>query len=322
MITPCRICGTTEFKPLWKGIDRFYFHRGEFDLYECRGCGLIFVYPFMTDEALGEYYPKDYYSYENAETAPEKTPRSSSWGRRLRHPLRSLNALIYSRLLGQNADITLPAGSTVLDVGCGDGSYLLKKKGEGCRCFGVDISEDALKRLKARDPQAVTFCGPLWKAGFAVGSFDMVRLSHTLEHIPDIELLAEEALRLLKPAGFLSVQVPNSASLSFAIFRKYWVHLDTPRHVYVFSMKNLRKFFESRGFEVVRTRTLENSFSILASLLYVFNAAFKKKIRVDRAKTWWDSEILKLLLAPYSILVNALNLGDTMEFILKKKNES
>lgn len=315
----CRICGSSKLGFLWKGKDRFYHLPGSFDLYRCEKCGLVFIHPFLSDAEIAGFYPQDYYSYgsSDANSKPQPAPGSKIFYY-LKHPLKAANALIYSKLLRQNADIAIAPGSAVLDVGCGDGQYLQKKRAEGHRLFGVDISSAALERLKKLLPEATVHCGPLWDAHFPAAYFDLIHLSHVVEHVAPIEQLASEIQRLLKPAGRAVIKVPNSASLTFRLFGPLWIHLDTPRHVYVFSKKNMRRFLEQRGFLVESCRTTENSFSILGGLIYLFNALSGGRKRIDNTNVFWDSEIMKLLLSPYCMIVNAFGCGDTMEFVIKR----
>ena len=305
-----------------KSQDRLYHLPGEFDLYRCAACGLILIYPFLENSRLGSYYPEDYYSYSDSKKIGEKLPASGPLSRLFKHPLKNLNGLLYSKIQRQNQDETVPVGSAVLDVGCGDGRYLLKKKEEGAVCFGVDISEGAISKLKSRNPEMTVFCGDLWVAHFPEASFRLINLCHVLEHVQPTGTLLAEIKRLLMPGGRLRVQVPNGASLTRLMFGPYWMALDTPRHVYIFSKKNLRRLFEQQDLRVVSVRTLENSFSVLGSLVYVCNAVFGKKMELMKLEKFWDNEFLKLLLFPYSFFVNLFGVGDSIEFILEKKHEA
>ncbi|MEI7752699.1 MAG: class I SAM-dependent methyltransferase [Candidatus Omnitrophota bacterium] len=214
----------------------------------------------------------------------------------------------------------LPVGpkTRILDIGCGDGRYLLERRTLGCECYGNDICEAALTRLKKAAPETDVRCGNLWEVDYTEKSFDVINLSNVMEHVKEINQLLAEARRIVKDDGLLRIQVPNAASLTFAIFRKHWMPLEVPRHVYVFSLKNLKRLFESAGFEVISSRTVEGSFTVLASVFFVLSTVVNKKIELMRYERIWNSEILKLIIFPYALIVNLLRLGDMAEFILKK----
>lgn len=314
----CTLCdGLCVYQ--YKGVDRLHHLAGEFELFCCKNCGLILISPALPEETLSQYYPEDYYSYSDSKKIEANATPPNKTLYYLKHPLKAANAVLYSKLLGQNRDENVSAGSYVLDVGCGDGGYLMKKREMGAVCFGVDISRAAIERLKKQDPQITTFCGNLWDAGFPEQRFDLVNLCHVLEHVKQTDKLLGEIGRLLKPGGRLRLQVPNAASITFALFRKYWMGLDTPRHVYVFSRNNLEKLFQREGFTVVSVRTMENSFSVIGSSLYLWNDLFGQKNELMKLERLWNSEILKIILFPYCFLVNALGLGDSIELIIKKE---
>lgn len=315
----CKVCKKNEFRFLFKNNDRMHHLAGEFDLYRCRACGLVIYRPLLTQEALASYYPKDYYSYQAAEISGSGPARGANYY--LCHPLQAVNALFYSKILGQNRDLPFKPGQTVMDVGCGDGRYLLQENKKDCRIYGVDIDGDALKKIKALKPSAQVFCGNLWEAGFDADFFDAIHLSHVVEHIEEVDRLLGEVARIIRSEGIVKLQIPNTASFTRVVFGPFWIHWDTPRHIYGFSRSSFLQLTSASGLEIVSSRTMENSFSILGSLLYLFNAMTGKKIKLTKASRFWDSEILKIIFFPYCFLINFFGAGDTVEFILKKKNK-
>jgi SAM-dependent methyltransferase len=64
---------------------------------------------------------------------------------------------------------------------------------------------------------------------FEADSFDLIRASHLLEHLPDVVAFMDEAYRILKPGGRLIVRVPHYTSRSawcdpthVRAFAAYW----------------------------------------------------------------------------------------------------
>jgi len=310
----CKICGGRDLRFLFKNRDRMHHLPGEFDFYRCRSCGLVVYEPLLGNTELAGYYPKDYYSYEAAEKGGKGGRRSR--GYYLQHPFRAANALFYSKILGQNRDAFFRPGEKVLDVGCGDGSYLLQPNKKDCALYGVDIDADALNRLKASGVSV--YCGNLWEAGFSEGFFDHIHLSHVAEHVPEADRLMSEVGHILRADGRARLQIPNTASLTRILFGPFWIHWDAPRHIYGFSKHNFARLCRVSGLEIESSRTLENSFSILGSFFYLFNRMSGKKLKLGRGASFWDNEILKILLFPYCFLVNLFGAGDTVEFVLKR----
>ncbi len=101
----------------------------------------------------------------------------------------------------------IPYGLSVLDIGCGTGHLIGKLAGfKKCKVYGIDISNKAINILHTKGIN-----GEVWNAENLDGfdkKFDVVVLSHILEHITDEENL----IRNSKPIAnkFILVAVPNN----------------------------------------------------------------------------------------------------------------
>lgn len=104
---------------------------------------------------------------------------------------------------------TLPAGTTVLDVGCGiGGSSRILAKDYGFAVTGVTISPQQVKRaqeLTTEGLNAQFLVDDAMHLSFADGSFDVVWSIEAGPHMPDKAIFAKELLRVLKPGGVLVV---------------------------------------------------------------------------------------------------------------------
>ncbi len=95
---------------------------------------------------------------------------------------------------------------TLLDVGCGYGRYLRMLTGHGFDATGVDISE----QLVAQGRGAGLNCMTLEEFARTSTSFDVILMSHVIEHFPPAELLRflDSYLDRLRPGGWLIVATP------------------------------------------------------------------------------------------------------------------
>ncbi len=103
----------------------------------------------------------------------------------------------------------LPAGTTVLDVGCGiGGSSRILAKDYGFDVTGVTISPQQVKRATELTPEGVSakfLVDDAMALSFPDASFDVVWSIEAGPHMPDKMVFAKELMRVLKPGGILVV---------------------------------------------------------------------------------------------------------------------
>jgi MPBQ/MSBQ methyltransferase len=103
----------------------------------------------------------------------------------------------------------LPAGTTVLDVGCGiGGSSRILARDYGFVVTGVTISPNQVKRAQELTPLDLTAQFQVDDAmalSFPDASFDVVWSIEAGPHMPDKAIFARELMRVLKPGGVLVV---------------------------------------------------------------------------------------------------------------------
>jgi MPBQ/MSBQ methyltransferase len=103
----------------------------------------------------------------------------------------------------------LPAGATLLDVGCGiGGSSRILARDYGFAVTGVTISPKQVARAKELTPpdlNARFLVDDAMDLSFPDESFDVVWSIEAGPHMPDKAVFARELLRVLKPGGVLVV---------------------------------------------------------------------------------------------------------------------
>lgn len=112
------------------------------------------------------------------------------------------------------------AGKSVLEIGVGQGTDLAQFASSGAICSGVDITENHLRlteeNLRSRSLAADLRLADATKLPFADSTFDCVYSFGVLHHIPEVELVAQEIQRVLKPRGLLMFSVYN-------VWSGYWL---------------------------------------------------------------------------------------------------
>jgi SAM-dependent methyltransferase len=102
------------------------------------------------------------------------------------------------------------AGKRILEVGAGTGRDSLELAGRGADVWTVDFSDQSLRLIRQAAGERVRIvCGDALSLPFADACFDVVFHQGLLEHFrAPLELLRENH-RVLKPGGYLLVDVPQ-----------------------------------------------------------------------------------------------------------------
>lgn len=146
----------------------------------------------------------------------------------------------------------LPRGAKIVDLGCGDGRLILELEKVGFDVVGVDPDASAQALGIRNDVNIVEGTAEELPATLQPGSFDLVVMSHSLEHCRDPGRAVDNAAALLKPGGLLYCEVPNCAATHFQTFTVTSAMFDAPRHLHFFEPNNLKALMEKRGFRVER----------------------------------------------------------------------
>ena len=160
-----------------------------------------------------------------------------------------------------------------VDLGCGRGEWLELLQESGFDPQGVDLDDGMLAAcqdlgLKVHTHDAVSFLKKLPSASQVI-----VSGFHIAEHIPfsDLQVLVQEALRVLKPGGLLILETPNPENIVVGTSNFY---LD-PTHQRPIPPQLLSFLPEYYGFKKVKTLRLQESVELsngkATTLLNVLN---------------------------------------------------
>lgn len=105
-----------------------------------------------------------------------------------------------------------------LDVGCGDGGFLIAMAGRGAVAHGLDLSEGNLRGAQLRGrawelPITLTL-GSAGALPYPDGVFDVVTLGDVLEHVPQPERTLSQIARVLRPGGLLWLSTPTRFAIA------------------------------------------------------------------------------------------------------------
>jgi SAM-dependent methyltransferase len=272
---PCPACGDLgphrelRIREMWFAFDE------SFGYLECRGCGTVYI--AEVPENLARYYePDKYYSLRSDAEQVLGRPgvaqvvgalgRSILSGRDVLGRLmeRAPNRNVYMMAGGFRA--VASAGSAagmdgrVLDVGAGTGLLVYALHLAGMTgAEGVDpfLTEDVSYRNGARVRRA--------DLGEVEGTYDVIMLNHSFEHVPDPGQTLDQLRSRLAPGGRGVIRIPTVSSHAYDTYGVDWYSLDAPRHLTIFSRQGMQALCEKHGFTVVRVVDDGNSAQFWAS---------------------------------------------------------
>jgi SAM-dependent methyltransferase len=229
-----------------------------FEVVVCSRCGLGRTEPVPAD--LLRYYPTGYYGSGGIRFNPlVETAIRTSRGARVDEVTRAH-----------------PAPGAILDLGCGRGLMLAELAQRGWRTVGVEMS-DAASRHAREVLHLDVRVGELAGCRFPAASFDVVSLFHVLEHLREPDAALAEVRRVITPAGWLLVEVPNFGSLQSAIAGGRGFHIDAPRHLFHFTRAALLQSLERAGFEPLRVATHSFEFGYYGMLQSLLNLVTRRQ---------------------------------------------
>jgi SAM-dependent methyltransferase len=240
----CALCGG-QMSPFFRARDyRRPDDREERQLYWCTGCKYGRLGGDFTPSEVASFYPAAYYTHGIEQHREDKLSFSDRLRLHLAWRLDAGTTLEPGEIVPLRADRL-----TFCDLGCGSGEQLRKFKEAGYDVIGVEP-----------DPRARSIAQ---KAGEVLGGtaedipskiagmrFDLVLLSHVLEHCIDPIKALSNVHRIISSDGTVVIEVPNNNALGFSTFQAVWPWTDIPRHLNFFSERSLRAALQKSGFTV------------------------------------------------------------------------
>lgn len=256
----CPLCDADDAPLLHRVRDHLYSQSDEFTLVRCQRCGLTYLNPRPTLEALRRFYPDEYFCYQ---PACGHGPVERGMGGLVWFVNRPRIAQL-ERHVGR-----IPGSARVLDVGCGANPFLYHlRRLRGCRTLGIDFNASVVRAIHERLKMPAVH-GTLPEAKLDSASFDGVAMYEYLEHEGRPREVLTEARRVTRPNGWLVVETPNMRSGLARLFGRKWCQLDAPRHLVLYDRDTIRKLLAQCGYEVIAVHRLTSQwmwgFSVLVA---------------------------------------------------------
>jgi len=256
--------------------------------------------PIPSLEELSAFYAQDYYAYQ-------PLIRSSAL-------ISIAKKLLKAQINTRNPTFEIPG--RFLDIGCGSGEYLHFMKVRGWDVRGVEPSLFGASQAQREGLDVVH--GTLHDAHFPANSFDYIRSNHSFEHMPNPGEVLLEIRRILRPGGKLFLGIPNTESIPYRVFGRYWWYLGIPVHTFSYGTSNISALLRRTGFHVDRVYYQSNYSSILGSLQIYVN---RNSSRRSTEGMLIRNPLLKVAANILARLCDFTRNGDAIEVIATKPSE-
>jgi SAM-dependent methyltransferase len=125
-----------------------------------------------------------------------------------------------------------------LDIGASRGDSLEVARQMGWEVRGIEFDPQTARAAAERLGIPVD-AGPAAEVLPRLGSYDLINMSHVLEHVPDPARLFEQAAAHLSPDGALLLRVPNRHSIAAELGGRYWSWWCPPVHLWYLSERSI-----------------------------------------------------------------------------------
>ena len=294
----CPICNASSIASFIKTTAQMHSSKELFNFDQCANCQLVFLNPRVNLDNLKNYYTSYYLPYRGSE----------AWGKYSKLVEGSQKKLDLKRVNRVKEMCSVSPKSLILDVGCGNPSFLKACQQElNCKTLGIDFSDEGWKE------QSTLFKGlDLQVAEIKDLSLnlkpDIITMWHYLEHdytpLENLTYLKSIA----KPSTTLIIEIPNFDSISRKKYNENWAGWHTPRHTSLFSPDNIKLLLDKSGWNVSQLLTYG---TLNPYLLFWMSEIEQKGIQWNKnmENEFWDFVIGMLKFMPTKWNEKKLSLG-------------
>jgi SAM-dependent methyltransferase len=288
----CNYCGKSHTSIYLKNV-RTWEYKEKFNIVECSSCKLKYLSPRPKIGIIGKFYSDKGY-----------------WGRKLDTiETRDINHKLERKTLYRNVYkkiLRIKSKGSIYDVGAGIGLFLTYFKELNWKIDGDELSKSAVKYASSNFDISLRN-GDFCSLNIPKNKYSVITFNSSLEHLHDPKKALLKANTMLKGGGLVVITVPNIESFGFYIFKKDWLPLHPPKHLYHFSPKTLKRLLNNCGFKVSSV----NNFYFTHAYYGIFNS-----LRYKYSSNFIDKNSKSIKVKGYSSKDNEKNIMKLFEKII------
>ncbi len=225
LLTCCPICESRRLQ--------YVFISHGYPVCSCQDCSFMFLNQQPSDVVLAETYNDEYF-------LGEPTPE----GEKVVSDMKRTTAKLY---LNQLIKYSGKSGGKLLEIGCGNGDFLVTAREMGFNVTGIELSQYAVNTANRKLGEERVRCGTLGTGLLPGEQFDFCTLFDTIEHTRNPLQLLQDIHHLLKPGGVLFLSTPSLDSWSAKLMKQNWMEFKT-EHLHYFDTQTIQNALTKSGF--------------------------------------------------------------------------
>lgn len=215
----------------FEDVNSFAVKNG-YNLFECKNCGFVFVFPHPDESGLQKFYN---YKYQTTNIESVFVKKDLQEGENLKH----LEMVERYQKSGR-----------LLEIGSGWGFLLSIAQKRGWECTGVERASKcasfAQNELNLNIKE-----GSFLEQDFPPKYFNAVIIIDILEHLRDPKANLKKVWEITEEGGIVLIQTPNMGSVRARLMKSKWPLIIPPEHISYFSKKSLNYLLLSTGFKII-----------------------------------------------------------------------
>lgn len=269
----CKCCNSND---VTLAYDNSFFN---LPIFKCNNCLLHFTKYDENKNDVKEYHAEKYWSVFRNINNEKITDQKIDQG----YPIKQFPKFIQvmAEMTGVRKSLAFSQynylkpflrGKNLLEIGAGEGFLLEFFEKKGYQVYGIEPSKDNLEIINKKLKNGKCDVGFVENLVIPDKKFDVIVMSHVLEHLSDGKLVLSNLKNVLDDKGILFIEVPNCQNKETLIHS-----IDTQPHLFHFTKQSLQKLMERSNLKVLKADTYTAKvFSLKDHLRYMTQWILKK----------------------------------------------